>query len=111
MKLTVMAAAQGHGELVAHFEAERPRLRGLQVVRVARLSAADEAGLSGDVAEVRFITAALGLGDRQDAFVDAAGEKVFGRWRERRRDRLGSGCTVEGFLRRLPLGSCDRKRR
>lgn len=50
MKLTVMAAAKRDGELVADLEAERPRLGKAKVMRVGRLTAANEAGLGRYVA-------------------------------------------------------------
>ena len=45
MQLPMMATAERYGELVADFEAECPRLRKPQMMRIGRLSAADEAGL------------------------------------------------------------------
>ena len=45
MQLPMMTAAERHGELVADFETDGPRLRKPQVMRIGRLPAADEAGL------------------------------------------------------------------
>ena len=45
MQLPVMTAAERNGELVADFKADGPGLRKPQVMRVAGLPAADEAGL------------------------------------------------------------------
>ena len=45
MQLPVMTAAEGNGELVADFKTQGSRLGKPQVVRVARLPAADQAGL------------------------------------------------------------------
>jgi hypothetical protein len=45
MQLTVMAAAERNGELVADFETKRSGLRKPQVMRVTGLPPADEAGL------------------------------------------------------------------
>ena len=45
VQLPVMTAAQGNGELVADFEAERSRLRKAKMMRIAGLPAADQAGL------------------------------------------------------------------
>jgi hypothetical protein len=45
MQLPMMATAEGNGELVADFKTQGSRLGKPQVVRVARLPAADQAGL------------------------------------------------------------------
>ena len=45
MQLPVMTAAEGHGELVADFEADGSGLGKPQVMRIAGLPAADETGL------------------------------------------------------------------
>ena len=45
VQLAVMTAAKWDGELIAHFEAKRSGLRKAKMMRVAGLSAADEARL------------------------------------------------------------------
>ena len=45
VQLPVMAAAERYGELVADFEAQGARLRKPEMMRVARLSSADETRL------------------------------------------------------------------
>ena len=45
VQLPVMAAAERYGELVADFEAQGPRLRKSEMMRVAGLSSADKARL------------------------------------------------------------------
>ena len=45
MNFTMVSPAQGYGELVAGLAAERPVLRKAQVMGVAGLSSADQAGL------------------------------------------------------------------
>ena len=52
MQLPVMHAAQRYGELVAHPLSESAGLSEPQVVRIARLSAADKARLLGHEAQV-----------------------------------------------------------
>ena len=48
MQLSVMAATERDGELIADFEAQGSRLRKLQVMRIRRLPPADEACLCGN---------------------------------------------------------------
>ena len=45
VQLPVVAAAEGHGELIADFEAQGARLRKSEMMWVARLSSADQARL------------------------------------------------------------------
>ena len=45
VQLAVMTAAKWDCELIAHFETERSGLRKAKMMRIAGLSAADEAGL------------------------------------------------------------------
>jgi hypothetical protein len=45
MQLSVMAAAERDGELIADFEPQRPWLGKPQVMRIGRLPSAGEAGL------------------------------------------------------------------
>jgi hypothetical protein len=50
VEVAVMRPTEGHGELIAHFLSKSALLREPQMVRVARLAAAHEAGLFGDKA-------------------------------------------------------------
>ena len=45
VNFAMMSTAEGHGELVADFEAQGSRLGKAHVVRIGRLPAADQAGL------------------------------------------------------------------
>jgi hypothetical protein len=45
MQLTVMAAAERHGKLIADLEAQGPGLRKAQMMRIGRLAPADQARL------------------------------------------------------------------
>ena len=54
-----MPIAQGHGELIRHFEAQGARLSEAKVVRLRGPAAADKAGLAGNEGEVRLIADAL----------------------------------------------------
>ena len=56
MNLAVVASAQGDRELVTHLAAERPDLGEAQMVRIARLPAANEAGVPGDVSHMIAVT-------------------------------------------------------
>ena len=64
-------ATQRDRELVARLAPEGLRLRKAQVVRVGGLSAANEAGLSGDITKMLKIPVATRGGDREDTLVDA----------------------------------------
>ena len=52
MNLTMVPAAQWHGEFVAHLAAKRLALRETQVVGVRRLPATDQARLLGNEPDV-----------------------------------------------------------
>jgi len=67
MQLTVMAPAEGNGELIAHLETNGSGLRKAQVMRVRRLAAADETGLCGHELEVRLVAQPLGLSEGKKA--------------------------------------------
>src|SRR5690242_4683342 len=69
----MMGAAERHGIFVAHLTAERPLLSKAQVVRVAGLAAAHEAGLAGHKLEVRLVAAPARLTYGERALVDAGG--------------------------------------
>ena len=71
MQLTVMAAAEGHSELIAHLEAHSSGLRKAQVMGVGRLSATDETGPCGDELQVRLVAQPFGLGKRERTLVDS----------------------------------------
>ena len=53
MQLPMMAAAERHRELIADFEAEGSRLRKPQVMRIGRLTSANEAWLRGNKPQMR----------------------------------------------------------
>ena len=52
VELTMMAAAQRDGELVADLAPKRTTLREAEVMRIARFSATDQAGLLSDMPDV-----------------------------------------------------------
>ena len=78
MNLAVVAAAEGDGELIADFSAERAGLCESQVVSIAGLPAADQARLLGDEPHVLAIADAPRLGEGKYGLVDGAG--CFGPW-------------------------------
>ena len=45
MQLTMVPAAERHGELITDLETDRPRLRKAQMMRIGRLPSADETRL------------------------------------------------------------------
>ena len=71
VSLAMVAAAERDGELVAHLSCHRTHLRKAQVMRVARLSPAHEAGLLRDVPDVVPVPDAAGLWKGKHAFVRA----------------------------------------
>ena len=73
VQLPVMTTAERHRKLVAHLDAQSARLREAQVVRVAGLAPADDAGLRGDKTKMRLVAATLRLGQGEGAFVDLPG--------------------------------------
>ena len=73
MDLTVVAAAQRHGELVAHFSPKRAVLREPQMMGIGGPAAADQAGLFNHELDMVFVTKAARLGMSQTALVDAVG--------------------------------------
>jgi hypothetical protein len=75
MQLPMMTSAEGHGELVAHFETEGSGLRKPQVMWIRWLTPADEAGLRGNKPQMGFVTQPFGLGNGQNALIDL-------RWQE-----------------------------
>ena len=73
MDLAVVATAQRHGELIAHFSPERAVLREPQMMGIGGPAAADQARLFGHELDVGLVTKAARLGMDQLALVDAVG--------------------------------------
>jgi hypothetical protein len=76
MKLSMMAPAERHGELIADFHADGARLSKPKVMWVSGLPAADQAGLRGDKPEMLLVAQPLGFANGEDAFIDAAGGQI-----------------------------------
>ena len=70
--LAMVNSAERHRELVAHFAAERPRLRRAKMMGIRGLTAADKAGLRGNELTMGLVADAPRFADRKHAFVDAA---------------------------------------
>ena len=70
MQLTMMTAAERHGELVADLPAERPALGKAQVMGVGRFTAADQTSLLRDKAHMVAIANAPRLGMGENRFID-----------------------------------------
>jgi hypothetical protein len=75
--LAMMSAAERHGELVAHLEAETAWLREAQMVGIAGLSSTDQAGLFGYKSKVDLIANATGLGKGERVLVNSARYSFF----------------------------------
>jgi hypothetical protein len=73
MDLTVVAAAQRHGELIAHFSPECAVLREPQMMGIGWHAAANQTRLFGHELDVISVTKAARLGMDQLALVDAVG--------------------------------------
>src|SRR6516165_9645061 len=73
MNRAVMRAAEGHGEFVARFAAERPRLQVAKMMRIGLFAAADQARLLGDKTQVLPVTIAPRCHKGEHALVDAVG--------------------------------------
>src|SRR5215471_8264482 len=70
MDLTMMGAAERHRELIAHLATERARLRQAQMVRIRRLSTANQAGLFHDVPDMVTVTNASRFWESKDTLID-----------------------------------------
>ena len=78
MGLAVMAAAQRHGELVAHLAAQSTVLREAQMVGVCRPAPANQARLFSHELDVLLVTKAAWLRTGELALVDAINGGCFG---------------------------------
>src|SRR4051812_10241323 len=72
VNLSVMTAAERHGEFIADFATERTRLRKAEVVRVSRLAPTQQARLCGDEFQVFLVAMPPRLADGQHAFINSA---------------------------------------
>jgi hypothetical protein len=70
VKLTVVKIAERHGELVTYFTAKCARLGKCQMMGMARLTVANEAGFGGDKADMVLIAQPLRFSQMQFAFVN-----------------------------------------
>src|SRR5215831_8869427 len=73
MNRAVVDAAEWHREFIAGLTAERPWLHVSKMMRVRWLSAANEAGLSGDKAQVLPVAIAPRRGNCEHTLIDAPG--------------------------------------
>src|SRR5215469_15627634 len=69
----VMRAAERHGEFVADFAAERPRLQVAKMMRIGLFASADETRLLGDIPKVLPVAIAPRGCKDEPALVDAVG--------------------------------------
>lgn len=101
MELPVMATTEGDSELITDFHTQSSRLRKTQVMRVGRLTCADQAGLRRNKLQMRFVAKPLWLGNAQNTFVNWTWEEVGCRWRKRwgsRRRLIYSAAVVSEVL-------------
>ena len=78
MHRPVVGPAKRYGKLVADLATEGARLREAQMMGIGRLTATDEAGLLGHVAQVLAVAIAAWGCDRERALVDAGGLMSYG---------------------------------
>ena len=76
VKLLVVVTTERHGELVADFQTQSPRLRKPQMMRVGRELPADEARLRSNEPQMVFVTKPLGLANCQNTLVDFPGQEL-----------------------------------
>ena len=70
MELPMMTAAKRDGEFVADFQTQRSGLGKAQMMRIGRLTAADETGLRGHESQMGLVPKPLWFGNGQNALVD-----------------------------------------
>ena len=75
----MVAAAQRHGELIAHFSPERAVLREPQMMGIGGPAAADQARLFGHELDVVFVTKAARLGMRPTGSCRCRWQRMFPR--------------------------------
>ena len=76
MQLSMMPTAERYCEFIADFQTNAARLRKSQMMRVARLSSADNAGLGCDELEMCLVTQPLRFGNGELALVDPTGARI-----------------------------------
>ena len=70
MQLPVMTPTERHREFIADLQAERPWLGKAQMMRIRRLSSADQTWLAGNKFQMSLVAQPFRFGDRQLTFVD-----------------------------------------
>ena len=76
MQLPVMPTTERYGELIADLQANRARLRKSKMMRIARLSSADQARLRCDELQMRLVSQPFGFSDGELALVDPTGTRI-----------------------------------
>src|SRR5262245_8097210 len=89
MQLPMMPTTEWYSELIADFQANGARLGKSKMMRIARLSSADQTRLGRDELQMRFVTQPLGLGNGELALVDPIWARAIERYRRERRGSSG----------------------
>ena len=97
MRCTVMCSTERDCEFITGFAAERPGLQKLQVMRVRRFAAAQQAWLLSYEPQMLLVAVAAGSAQREHALVDPGGFMP-----------IGAAAHAGGFGSRLCVGSCSR---
>ena len=97
MRCTVMCSTERDCEFITGFAAERPGLQKLQVMRVRRFAAAQQAWLLSYEPQMLLVAVAAGSAQREHAVVDPGGFML-----------IGAAAHAGGFGSRLCGGSCSR---
>lgn len=89
MQLPMMPAAERHRELIADFETDCPGLGKPQVMRIARLPAADQAWLRSSEFQMRLVAQPLRFSEGELALVDPIGDGAIEQCRRERWAAVG----------------------
>ena len=87
MQLPMVTAAERDSELITDFQTDRSWLRKSKMMRIGRLSPADEARLRCNEFEMCLVTEPFGFGNGELALVDAIRNAARVRWNKRRSQR------------------------
>ena len=77
MQLSVMAAAERHSKFVADFQTEGSGLSKPQMMRIRRLTSAEQTWLRSNKSQMGFVTKPFGFGNGQNALIDPGREQVW----------------------------------
>ena len=80
IQLSMVTAAERHGEFIADFKAHRSRLGKAQMMRVTWLASADQTRLAGHELQMRLVAQPFGFAEGEFTLVDRAWEGFGSGW-------------------------------